>query len=207
MRILARFGMTQAIARHIEPILLARRGASLAGLIEPARCERLSGLAAPVRVELRFASDGQGRPLVTGRLAARVVVRCERCLRPLGLDLEPVVGWRLVRPAEGAAAEPGVEDIDFDGGEVDLLALIEDELLLALPSFPRHAHACREDLPEVGEWVGDTAREPAPAPAPGSKRPFAGLAGLLGRRGVTGPDDEAAGAAPGHANGEESPGS
>jgi len=189
MRILRGFGMSQAIAHHIEPILLARRGTRISGLLEPARCERLRGLLGPVRVELGFDADSGGQPLARGRLEAEIELCCERCLQPMVLRLEPRVCWRFVRPVDtgaeagadsGSADTDGAaahEDIDFEGGAIDLLALIEDELLLAVPVYPRHAHAC-------SAWVAparDTDTAPAQGPAPGTKRPFAGLAGLLGR--------------------------
>lgn len=170
--------MTQAIAHHIEPILLARRGLRLSGLLEPGRCERLSGLLGPVQVQLDFAADAEGRPLVRGQLRAEVEQRCERCLQPMLLRLEPLVRWRFTRPADALTDDGSLlEDIDFEGGAVDLVALIEDELLLAVPAYPRHEQAC-----STGALAArDDGDGPATGPASGRKRPFVGLAGLLGR--------------------------
>jgi uncharacterized protein len=54
---------------------------------------------------------------------------------------------------------------------IDLRALIEDELLLALPLVPRH-EVCPEPLPLQGEEA-----------APAAEHPFAALAALKGRPG------------------------
>ncbi|HAZ61339.1 MAG TPA: hypothetical protein DCY89_07200 [Gammaproteobacteria bacterium] len=178
--------MTQTITRHIEPVLLARRGASIVGVVEPALCDRLAGLQAPITVDLRFEGDTEGRPLASGLLEARVESRCERCLQPMEIALAPAVHWRFLRPSDPPPAEVApFEDVDLDGTEVDLVTLVEDELLLALPPFPRHAYACGEE---------GTARhfikpQPTAEPAPGRKRPFSGLASLLGRQPGPGTDD------------------
>jgi uncharacterized protein len=176
--------MTQTIARHIEPSQLARRGASLSGLLAAERCGRIEGLSGPVTVELGFSADADGHPVATGVLAAEVRVVCERCLAPFVLQLEPQVHWRFVDAGSSSSEETECDDIEFEGGEVDLVTLVEDELLLEMPAFPRHAEACTGgDIPTALEEVDAVAVE---EPAPQTQRPFAGLAELLGRK--PGPD-------------------
>ena len=70
--------------------------------------------------------------------------------------------------------------LEEDGG-LALRAAVEDEILAALPLAPRHedAAAC--------EAVGEIEAAPEGSVEPMS-RPFAGLAGLMGRR--DGADDE-----------------
>ena len=64
---------------------------------------------------------------------------------------------------------------DLQADSLDLVELIEDELILALPLVPRHEH-CPVTLPAsaADEGAEDAAAEPAPSP-------FAALARLKGK--------------------------
>ncbi len=111
--------------------------------------------------------------------AATVVQRaCQRCMEPLGVPLHVSRRLYFVRGEEEAARLDADGDDDFLALQpaLDLIELIEDELLLALPIVPRHDH-CIDlgDLGAAGELPGD-----ASAAAP---NPFAALAGLKVRQG------------------------
>lgn len=103
---------------------------------------------------------------------AQVVLRCQRCL-----ELMPTVlcfdrRYLFVRDEEQAARldEDLEDDVLVLERELDLHALVEDELLLAMPLVPMH-DAC-------------TAPMPGPEAASPSIGPFASLAVLreTGRR-------------------------
>lgn len=104
--------------------------------------------------------------------AATVALQCQRCLKPLRVRVDVDRAFRFAadeQEAERLDAETD-EDVLALTHELDLRALLEDELLLTLPLVPRHD-------------VCATPRVPADAgaePAVGS--PFAGLEGLLGKR-------------------------
>lgn len=108
----------------------------------------------------------------TGRLvvSAAASLVCQRCLQPMMTELcsESDVAFAA---GEDERVPGGFELVAGDPKRVDLAALVEDELLLALPPIPRHAagETCR--LPEAA-----TAE---PAAAPEMRRPFAGLKDLL----------------------------
>lgn len=111
--------------------------------------------------------------------AATVVQRaCQRCLEPLRVALHVSRRLHFVRGEEEAARLDAESDDDFLALQpaLDLVELIEDELLLALPIVPRHDHCI--DLGGLGA-AGELSDD-APSAAP---NPFAALAGLKLRSG------------------------
>jgi len=112
--------------------------------------------------------DHVGRPSLHLTISGRLAVPCVRCLTPLDIDLDIRQGF-IVFPSEAQADEALVEDEAFDAiadsTDFDLAALIEDEILMAIP--PRAAHeTCSAQalaalgLAQLGEGVGlHTPRE------------------------------------------------
>jgi uncharacterized protein len=82
---------------------------------------------------------------------------------------------KLVFADEGAPELPdGYEAVGGDPRKLDLAALVEDELLLAVPIIPQHDpdEAC--DLPDAAAATDEQGAEAAQM-----RRPFAGLKDLL----------------------------
>lgn len=100
-------------------------------------------------------------------------LRCQRCLQPLTVPLEVQPSLRFVRGEAQAEAldEDSDEDVLALAPALDLLPLIEDELILALPLVPRH-ELCPQPLPmSAGQEDLEQADD--------SEHAFAGLASLL----------------------------
>jgi uncharacterized protein len=100
---------------------------------------------------------------------------CQRCLGPVATALDVDRWFRFVRDEDEAAAlDAQIEDdVLAVRGPLDLLGLIEDELLLALPLVPRHER-CPAPLPMSAGVELEQEAEPV--------NPFAAL-GALKRRG------------------------
>ncbi|MCU0967240.1 MAG: DUF177 domain-containing protein [Rubrivivax sp.] len=176
---------------RLDVVAFARRGGRLDGELPPGSLARLEAcLSAPADAAMapvRWHAAGEVRAGVGGeaevwlRLRADGVVplQCQRCLQPLAQPLAVDRWFRFVATEDEAARLD--EELDDDvlvwSRAFDLVALVEDELLLALPIVPRH-EACPEPLPLP---VAD-ADDPAPA------HPFAELAALR-RAGPAGRDD------------------
>ncbi len=99
-------------------------------------------------------------------------MQCQRCLKPV---LSPVVAgrsFRFVADEATAAAldDESEEDILVLSRDFDALALIEDELIMALPLVPRH-----DVCPEA---VTMTVSDPDVDEAQERPHPFAALASL-----------------------------
>ena len=102
---------------------------------------------APVDVSVTGVSTSLGKPGVRVSMRAQVKVPCQRCLKPLPLDLNLACAFEWV----ANESEQALRDADdaWDAviavEQVDLLPLLEDELLLAVPFAPMH-QACRSGV-------------------------------------------------------------
>ncbi len=171
----------------IDPRHLAQQADTLSGSAPLSAFARVSeGLPAldaelaPVRwsarAEWRQAS-GAAEPelwLWLG-LDAEVPQTCQRCLRPYVQPVEAERWFRFVATEEIALAEDddSEEDLLVLDPRLDLLALVEDELLLELPLVPMH-----DQCPEPPRMSAGELPEAEPQEQP---HPFAALAALKGR--------------------------
>lgn len=168
--------------RRLDLAAFAEAGTTLEGEAPQSALTRLSQGTRPASdmapPPVRWQAAGALRPVAGGasevwlHLHAQAVVAldCQRCLQPLAETLEVDRRFRFAAGEDEAARldEESEDDVLALSPAFDLLALIEDELILALPLVPRHA-ACPEPLPLAAPAV--TAEAPA-------AHPFAALAAL-----------------------------
>jgi uncharacterized protein len=164
--------------------LLSQTGATVQGRAPLAAMSRLrTALSASTDGEAAWSAQGSETAVAAGpaqiwlHLQANAVVplECQRCLQTMVQAVQVDRRFRFVAgEAEAARLDEECEDDVLPlQPRLDLLELLEDELILALPIVPRH-ETCPEPLP----LPADTAAEEEPAP-----HPFAGLAALRGRTG------------------------
>ncbi len=101
---------------------------------------------------------------------------CQRCMAPVDVDLSVERSFRFVADERTAATEDeeAEEDLLVFSRDFDLLALVEDELIMEMPLVPRH-DVCPEDVKLVFADEQAGVLEPAPSP-------FAALAALKSRK-------------------------
>jgi uncharacterized protein len=169
---------------QIEPFKWAEQGFSWSGSLPIARFPRIasetvpSAVALSVHVDCRLFMDQRRFVQLQAQLSATVPLMCQRCLTPVDMPIDTTVD--LVLLSDAKYAERLDEDADFvilseeqvvhggaDSDLIDLLALLEDELLLSLPLAPRHDH-CDYTVPVV-----EIEEEPAER-----ENPFSVLANL-----------------------------
>lgn len=179
--------------REFDPYRLdveafARDGASLAGAWSLAQLDRVAEMAQrdaeqpadPVAGrEVRWQVRGERRALRGGdsqiwlhlQASTSLPLECQRCLKPAETAVEVERSFLFVRGEDAAAQLDADSDDDVLAltRALDLRELIEDELLLALPLVPMHAH-CEPPAPLA---AGEDELESGDAP-----HPFAGLAAL-----------------------------
>lgn len=168
--------------RRLDVAALAEAGGELGGEFALDALERLAGSvlgAEPPDSAVHWQAEGELRPVTGGEpevwlhLTAQACVNmaCQRCLGPLAVPLDLDRWIRFVRDAgQAEALDAELEDDVLElERQTDLRALVEDELLLALPLVPRH-DVCPQPLP-----MGGTAADEA---APVRPNPFAALARL-----------------------------
>ena len=171
----------------LDPRHLAQKAETLSGSAPLAAFARLSeglpGLdAAPAPVTWSAQAEwrqavGAAEPQLWLRLelGAEVPQTCQRCLQPYAQAVEVERWFRFVATEEIALAEDddSEEDLLVLDPRFDLCALVEDELLLALPLVPMH-----EECPEPPRMSAGELPEAEPQDKP---HPFAALASLRGR--------------------------
>lgn len=183
--------MSKALPEHIHPFRLARQGKSLAGSVAIRRMPRLAQMLhsgdGRADFELRFGDDETGRACVLGRVDATLMALCQRCLEPMDIHIEREVHLTLV----SSSAETQTVDSAYDpllvGSEPVLLsALLEDELILAMPDFARHGeNECT--MPPGADAADDSSGRQADAPGAtagesGRDNPFLVLESLKNRK-------------------------
>jgi uncharacterized protein len=123
-----------------------------------------------------IAGGGADRmPSIHLTATATLTLQCQRCLQPIDWPVAVDSRFRFAATEDDAArldAESDDDDVLALQRELDLRALLEDELLLALPIVPRHA-VCTPPAPLADQ--GSEADEPP------TQRPFAALEALRKR--------------------------
>lgn len=161
----------------IDGLEFARAGSKLQGAWPVAGFERLRDVlrsdAGMLRYELQGVPEAQGRPALRLKVEGALQLTCQRCLAVLELPLRIEATLRLAATQAEMDAEPlepeGPESI-LACKEMPVHALVEDEVLLAIPIAPRH-EACAGGGKDALRAVG----------AAGARQgPFAGLRGLMG---------------------------
>ncbi len=158
-----------------DPFRFAAEGRHVEGVLAVADLARLVDVLADGDGQVVYRIDGSidenRRPLLVLKARGSLNLRCQRCLGalawPLAIEtaLQPV---RVGQPIPDEELEDDTVDAIEIEGELDVVALVEDEILLALPIAPRHENC-----------------EP-PRPDDGAKKesPFAALASLRGSHGA-----------------------
>lgn len=171
--------MSTGLPKLFDPERLAALGTTLTGVLYTDSLPRLRGMLAsnepiPVQVELHARRDDARRLLLTGRAGAQLPLTCQRCMETVLQDVDARFALAVV-PDEDAARKLPVE-LDplllARGTEADLHALIEDELILALPPVPAHARV--EDCGERARYGNAAADDDAEGEAK-RENPFAVL--------------------------------
>lgn len=169
-------------AAVIDSLRFAAGHESIAGKVAVARLARVTDLLASSEGWLDCSLEGiafegvlSGRVGLHLRVNGRLMLHCQRCLAEVAFDC--AIDSRLLLVAEGESEgdwpEDELERDEFDAipasREMSVLALVEDEVLLALPVVPRHADC----VMPAGHGVGGGQEEQESEPSP-----FAALAGL-----------------------------
>jgi len=115
---------------------------------------QVGGEAGVLQWSARGEQDAQGRAFLCLHLQGAPLVQCQRCLTPFAWPVNGDVTLELVRDESELddVQSEGEDDLDapekvLGSRRFDLLALIEDELILAVPTITRHP-VC-PDLPQA----------------------------------------------------------
>ena len=138
--------MSDKLPDLIDPLLFADRRSILVGTLEIAALERLSDLVVAtggeIEVHAQFGRQGK-RAVISGTIKAALELTCQSCLQALAWPIELKFKLAVVSSLQEAEKlEIDCEPLLLDAEKVSLNALIEDEILLALPDYPKHGFDC-----------------------------------------------------------------
>ncbi|MBX3609111.1 MAG: DUF177 domain-containing protein [Hydrogenophaga sp.] len=179
--------------RRLDAVRFAQEGAVLEGALPLADLRRLCEdlvEGADRTVAVRWSAEGEWRAGGAGgapqgwmhlQVEATVPLTCQRCLGAVQSPI-PIDRWfRFV--ADEAAADAQDDDCDEDLLAIeprpDLLAVVEDELIMGLPLVPMH-----DTCPDHPEALSPPRAEGTEEPTEmgGRPNPFAALARLKGKQ-------------------------
>ena len=139
--------MLDRLPHLIDPVAFADKQRTLQGKIPLNKLERLADMLldrhGEVEIDLTFSKDGRV-PLIQGHVKTDLILECNTCLEALSLPVELKINLGIVQSLEQAERLSGeYEPLMLEEEKIPLHEIIEDELLLALPDFPKHEHECK----------------------------------------------------------------
>ena len=170
-------------AQRLNMQAFAQEGKPLIEITPLSQMERLAqeihalepglGISWQARAELRPHAGAEDDVWLLVQAQATLPLTCQRCMAPVPTLLEVDQWYRFVADEDTAMAEDdqSEEDLLVMSPQFDLLAVLEDELLMALPLVPMHETCPVAPVFSAGETELDSQEEAKP-------HPFAGLAQL-----------------------------
>ena len=111
-----------------------------------------------------------GFACLKAKVSAKLLVKCQRCLKPMEAEVAGDFKFALVKSEEEFELLPEeLEPYLLEGEKQSIIDLIEDELLLSLPMVTAHENAC-SDFMTSQEKVIKATKE--------AEHPFAALKAL-----------------------------
>ena len=149
----------------IDSLQFSQRSECLSGsvpLVQLARLmSELESSEGVLEFSLQGATGSDGEPLLHLVVNGLLQLRCKRCLQPVGF---PVVLDTVLELLDEERIEPTQEELEDDSRDflaasrsMNVVLLIEDEVLLALPVAPRHDKCSLPDIrhdPEAASPFG-----------------------------------------------------
>lgn len=130
---------------YVDPYKLAAQQQTLAGQVVVADMLRVSKLLAGDRSQgelsykVVFSTDADKLCVLTGELEGVVSLCCQRCLQPFTYAVHcDFIDSPVASDAEAKQLPDMYEAVNIQDGKVDILEILEDELILALPQVPMH---------------------------------------------------------------------
>ena len=155
----------------VDPVKDAQRRLDYVGYYSHDKLTRLtesvSQVLSDAQVTLSFSIDPQKLVVMKGQASIDVELICQRCDKPFKHAINSEFCYSPVANLDQADVLPEIyEPIEFNEfGEIDLIGVIEDELMLELPLVPMHEpEHCEVSVAEqvFGELPEELAKKPNP---------------------------------------------
>ena len=138
--------MLDRLPEYIDPLQLADKRGELKGQIPVSRFERLADVLFDdtgfVSVELYFGREGR-LAKIEGQIEAVLKLSCQNCLQAVEWPVKNTIKLGIVTSMEQVDRLPDdYEPLLVGEGKILIKNMVEDELLLILPAFPKHTYHC-----------------------------------------------------------------
>jgi uncharacterized protein len=141
----------------VDSVAFARESGELRATVAVAALARLHDAlfeqSGAITYELAGRVEKDGKTSLRLALGGDLVLRCQRCLGPVNFRFDAVRNFVLV-PAGQALSDPADEAEDTEqlhaDPKLDVIALVEDEVILGLPMVAGHEEgACEATSPKA----------------------------------------------------------
>lgn len=164
---------------HIDPVKLVEQKTILKGQLLLNDMPRLSSCVIASNpeagdpsaashtftVDLDFFKDEEGLQVISGEICGEVDLECQRCLGLINLKLKVPVALAVATNHQAAEKLPErYHALIVDKSPVSLLTMVEDELLLALPTIAYHEEGQCSTLDYSKTDKQNPSLEPKPGP-------------------------------------------
>ena len=154
----------------IDNIAFSKKNERIEGELSLQDCPRLeelmqsTNLTNPTKINhtglisyvLQGKTDAAGQHVLQLTIVSSLTTACQRCLNAMPLHINLNFNYLI-----GEVSDTDVEAVDVDNSddydlqqanrEMDLIALIEDEIIMAMPIAPMHEEGCTELKTQSGE--------------------------------------------------------
>lgn len=149
--------MPDRLPVRIDPYRLAEQNLTIKGTLGTQKMERYLATVATAADELyatlAFEKLGTEHYQLTGQVATDLSMTCQRCLEAIEVKLESDFELSIV--TSDLQAEQMMDSVEplliIEGDMLELVELLEDELLLALPAVAMHAGEVDCKMPVTGQ--------------------------------------------------------
>jgi uncharacterized protein len=138
--------MLDRLPKTIDPLHLADKRSVLKGKLSLKDFGRLRDALfdadGNVEIELYFSREGR-LAKIEGKIETHLQLICQNCLQAIDWPVQTAVRLGIVNSLEQVERlPPDFEPLFVEEEKILLLDIVEDELLLNLPQYPKHSEAC-----------------------------------------------------------------
>ncbi|EIJ36938.1 YceD family protein [Thiothrix nivea] len=174
--------MLNRLPVDVNPFRLVEQKKRLTGAMPFKQLPRLAEVALPetgdFAVDLEFTRSLSGLPIIVGSVRGRVVMECQRCMKPVEFPVDSDIQVALTTfQSDERPEQEGFEAWLVEDDRLFIQDFIEDEILLALPLVARHEQCepVRELIEALPSEIAATQVSQTDDKPEGKKNPFAVL--------------------------------
>jgi uncharacterized protein len=145
----------------IDNVAFAKKREQLDGHLTLSDCQRLTELlnteadvkvaSGTIQYNLQGDTNSLGQHQLHLSIEADLTATCQRCLSPMQLKLDLQFHYLITNIESDQPEESDEIDLQEPSPAMDLLSLIEDEVIMAVPIAPTHKQNCGPQVTTSGE--------------------------------------------------------